>query len=105
MPRWFLPFLGFVVVFIVGFLIARVLWRRKAVTQPACGNCGYFVRGIATFTCPECGQDLREAGIVTPTTHARGWSSDPLLRAGLWTLLLPIPATILSAVAYASPLT
>ena len=105
MPRWFIPFLGLVVVFIVGFLVARVLWRRKAVTQPACGNCGYFVRGIATFICPECGQDLREAGIVTPATHAKGWSADPVLRAALWTLLLPIPATILTVAAYESPLT
>jgi hypothetical protein len=105
MPRWFIPFLGLAVVFIVGFLVARVLWRRKSVTQPACGNCGYFVRGIAGFTCPECGQDLREAGIVTPSTHAKGWSTDPLLRAALWTLLLPIPATILSVAAYNSPLT
>jgi hypothetical protein len=105
MPRWFIPFLGLAVVFIVGFLVARVLRRRKAVTQPACGNCGYFVRGIATFICPECGQDLREAGIVTPSTHAKGWSTDPLLRAALWTLLLPIPATILSVAAYDSVLT
>ena len=105
MPRWFIPFLVLTVFVIVVFLFARVLWRRKAVTQPACGNCGYFVRGIATFTCPECGQDLREVGIVTPSTHAKGWSSDPVLRAALWTLLLPIPATILTVAAYDSPLT
>ena len=105
MPRWFIPFLALTVFVIVVFLFVRVLLRRKAVTQPACGNCGYFVRGITTFTCPECGQDLREAGIVTPTSHAKGWSSDPLLRAALWTLLLPIPATILTVAAYESPLT
>jgi hypothetical protein len=105
MPRWFIPFIALTVFVIVAFLFVRVLRRRKAVTQPACGNCGYFVRGITTFTCPECGQDLREAGIVTPSTHAEGWSSDPVLRAALWTLLLPIPATILSVVAYNSPLT
>src|SRR5918993_4809070 len=105
MPRWFIPFLALTVFVIVVFLFARVLWRRKAVTQPACGNCGYFVRGITSFTCPECGKDLREVGIVTPTTHAAGWSTDPLLRAALWTLLLPVPATILSVVAYGSPLT
>ena len=105
MPRWFIPFLVLTVFVIVVFLFVRVLWRRKAVTQPACGNCGYFVRGITTFTCPECGQDLREVGIVTPSTHAKGWSSDPVLRAALWTLLLPIPATILTVAAYDSPLT
>src|SRR4051812_17324269 len=31
----------------------------------ACGRCGYDVRGLPTFTCPECGSDLREVGIVS----------------------------------------
>ena len=28
-----------------------------------CGACGYAVRGVSTFSCPECGADLREVGI------------------------------------------
>lgn len=36
---------------------------------PACAACGYPVRGLPTFTCPECGGDLREVGIRTPL----GW--------------------------------
>jgi class 3 adenylate cyclase len=32
----------------------------------ACGHCGYRVRGLSTFVCPECGSDLREVGIVRP---------------------------------------
>ena len=28
-----------------------------------CGQCGYSVTGLTTFTCPECGSDLREVGI------------------------------------------
>jgi len=35
-----------------------------ATTEPLCGNCGYNVRGLTTFICPECGQDLRDVGIV-----------------------------------------
>jgi hypothetical protein len=35
----------------------------------ACGRCGYAVRGLQQLACPECGADLREAGI------ARGGSS------------------------------
>lgn len=29
-----------------------------------CGKCGYNVRGIESWTCPECGADLREVGIL-----------------------------------------
>src|SRR2546425_8988559 len=35
-----------------------------ATTEPLCGNCGYNVRGLTTFICPGCGQDLRDVGIV-----------------------------------------
>lgn len=33
---------------------------------PTCGKCGYPARGIESLTCPECGADLREVGIVKP---------------------------------------
>lgn len=34
-------------------------------SEPAkCGACGYAVRGLTTFTCPECGADLREVGMI-----------------------------------------
>jgi hypothetical protein len=46
------------------WLIVRLRGRR--VTDPVCGRCGYAVRGLPTFTCPECGADLREVGILTP---------------------------------------
>lgn len=39
--------------------------------DPRCGKCGYCVRGVPSFTCPECGSDLRAVGIVTATTHPR----------------------------------
>jgi predicted RNA-binding Zn-ribbon protein involved in translation (DUF1610 family) len=35
----------------------------------ACGRCGYDVRGLSSFTCPECGSDLREVGIVRPRSR------------------------------------
>lgn len=38
------------------------LWRRSS-GEPGCGRCGYAVRGLSTFNCPECGSDLREVGI------------------------------------------
>jgi hypothetical protein len=36
------------------------------VTVPSCRACGYAVKGLPSFTCPECGSDLREVGIDTP---------------------------------------
>ncbi|HEY7119375.1 MAG TPA: adenylate/guanylate cyclase domain-containing protein [Tepidisphaeraceae bacterium] len=56
--------------------------------EPACGNCGYRVRGLPSFTCPECGSDLRQVGIVS---SAGG--GNPLLLfaralASVWKLLL-----------------
>jgi len=62
---WFaLPLL--VVLLIAGGAIA---WRRRRARRapgdlPTCGHCGYAVTGLTTFTCPECGSDLREVGIV-----------------------------------------
>jgi hypothetical protein len=29
-----------------------------------CGRCGYAMRGVTTFNCPECGADLREVGMI-----------------------------------------
>jgi hypothetical protein len=40
--------------------------QRRRVSRPSCGKCGYAVRGLPTFICPECGSDLREVGILTP---------------------------------------
>jgi len=49
-------------------------WRqragRSAATAATCGKCGYIVSGLPTFTCPECGSDLRVVGIV-PVREAR----------------------------------
>jgi len=55
---------------IVGALVvtavATVIRWRDRVRVPGCGACRYPVEGLSTFTCPECGVDLREAGILVP---------------------------------------
>ncbi len=43
----------------------------KPAGEPGCGRCGYPARGLPTFTCPECGSDLREVGIVRPSSDHR----------------------------------
>lgn len=52
-------------------IAARRRMRSRGATEPSCGQCGYAVRGLTTFTCPECGADLREVGIRTPSTGGR----------------------------------
>src|SRR5437868_12809630 len=47
--------------------------RREVSTEPVCAGCGYAVRGLPTFICPECGSDLREVGILTPGMRYRTW--------------------------------
>jgi hypothetical protein len=49
----------------------RTRWPwQGAVAQPSCGACGYPVQGLPSFTCPECGKDLRQVGIITPRQDA-----------------------------------
>jgi class 3 adenylate cyclase len=50
-----------------GALVGFALRRRNQVgtADRACGRCGYDVRGLPSFFCPECGSDLREVGITS----------------------------------------
>jgi hypothetical protein len=66
--------------------------------DPACGKCGYCVRGLQASVCPECGSDLRKVGIRT------GRSSRfilPLLRITIWSIILPVAAALVSALLFA----
>ncbi len=88
-----------VAVVLVAVLALLVVRRGKAgVTRPSCGKCGYAVAGLPTFTCPECGSDLREVGIVMPRTGGSwgrvGWA---VVWSVLWLVVLPIPGFMLAA--------
>ncbi len=78
-----------------GVVVAILLFRRRRLgeQEPVCGKCGYLVKGLTTFTCPECGSDLREVGIVTSGMRT---PLSPLARAIIWTIVLPLPALLLS---------
>ncbi len=54
---------------VVGIVLIVIGGRKGPAGEMACGRCGYAVRGLQQLACPECGADLREAGI------ARGGSS------------------------------
>ena len=93
--------LALLVLVVLGIALAfGVLWRsrRATVPVPVCGKCSYAVQGLPSFTCPECGSDLREVGIVTPTTRR---PLPPLVLAIIWTLILPVPALVVSGVTVA----
>lgn len=59
-----------VLIFLVGGLIAGlIMWSTSGgggSTEMSCGTCGYPVKGLTQLNCPECGVDLREAGIQQP---------------------------------------
>src|SRR6266700_4098720 len=53
--------------FALGAVVTAIMLLRRRRTrptrQPTCGQFGYNVTGLSTFTCPECGSDLRQVGI------------------------------------------
>lgn len=69
---------------------AIIVARRRKVAQPQCGRCGYPVKGLPTFICPECGGDLREWGIRTQAMASPRewrWLRLPMLLF-VWTMIL-----------------
>jgi len=87
-----IPATALVVLALLGFLVGRRS-RVRSVQTPSCAHCLYPVRGLTTLSCPECGSDLREVGILTP---AMRHPVSPWLAILLWTLGLPIPALVLT---------
>jgi class 3 adenylate cyclase len=65
----FLPLIVFGVCAVVTVATLMAFGRRRrrnpGGVARACGHCGYDVRGLPTFACPECGSDLRQVGIVS----------------------------------------
>lgn len=47
-------------------VIGLVKMSRPGGPSGVCGACGYSVEGLLAMTCPECGVDLRRAGIRQP---------------------------------------
>ncbi len=62
--------LGFVAA--IGLIIWALTRSKGSGSEfPTCGQCGYAVRGVGSLNCPECGADLREAGIIKPTKSSK----------------------------------
>jgi hypothetical protein len=88
--------LPFVLALLVALLLRKPLAAARRVTEPSCGKCGYCVRGLQSSICPECGSDLRVAGILAPG------DMKPLsrrMRLLMWTCSAPFPAFMLATLA------
>lgn len=73
--------------------------QRVRLGPPACGSCGYNTTGLTSFTCPECGADLRVAGItrnVTARTRA-GFAASAFLLVPAWLICGMILVAAVSA--------
>lgn len=67
------------------FLFRHAMKRKTRAA--GCAMCGYPVKGLTGFECPECGADLREKGITSKSSGAGPW-----YYAILFSLLLTIVA-------------
>ncbi len=83
----FFVVLGIVHAAVISTAVFAVLMRRGA-GPPACGVCHYAVEGLTSFDCPECGVDLRKAGITTQRPIKRAFTI--ALAAGLGVAFLVI---------------
>src|SRR5437773_3273233 len=85
-----LPFaLGAVITVIM--LLRRRRRRSRSFKEPTCGQCGYNVTGLSTFTCPECGSDLRQVGIRSEagsSVKSRPSRAVLLFQLSLWGLVV-----------------
>ena len=86
----------YLTIIVSALIIISSVVRGRQATDSECGRCGYSVRELTTFTCPECGEDLRQVGIITPNIKR---PVHPAFRILVWSLLLPIIAVVLSSMA------
>lgn len=70
-----LAFAGLILVVLIVIIAVLFAGRRDAKTSgqhgKVCGHCQYPVRDLPSFTCPECGNDLRKVGIVSIAPRPR----------------------------------
>ena len=51
---------------LLGGIAGYVIFRLKRVRHPSCPVCGYYIHGVASDRCSECGAALVEVGIQVP---------------------------------------
>lgn len=55
-----------IVVWCATMIVRGVRAHARLTGEPKCNRCGYSVRGLSSWRCPECSSDLLEVGV-------RGW--------------------------------
>ncbi len=95
-----MPILGLVLIAWAAVTIIRAVTLPKgSKREPACETCQYPAAGLESFTCPECGSDLRVAGIITPAMEIRRRGS--LIGAILaWTIICGLIAYLVFILAF-----
>ena len=86
---WTLAVVG--VISLVRIIVDGVIGPRR---RTGCGRCGYDVRNLRGWTCPECGVDLREEGVAGPGL-ARRLSTHPRTAIAAWTVLMALLAGVI----------
>lgn len=65
----------FLVALLLSYLLRRTLRKLDALgiseKHPSCGRCRYSMRGWNSPTCPECGRDVRQVGVITGSRWTR----------------------------------
>ncbi|MHC4990910.1 MAG: hypothetical protein ACYTGC_08005 [Planctomycetota bacterium] len=92
-PFALLPLLA--ILFCLGGMVwlwVAVFRQPRGVGRARCAQCRYAVEGLQTMSCPECGSDFREVGILPPENRL----VKPLVFLLIWTVLLPVPALVVS---------
>jgi hypothetical protein len=87
-----MPVLGLALIAWAAVTIIRAITLpRGSKRESACEACRYPAAGLESFTCPECGNDLRTTGIITPAMEIsrRGTLVGAILA---WTILCGIIA-------------
>lgn len=95
---WVFAFLALTIAVMAIRSVRRACVPTKAFRQAAaCGQCSYSVEGLATMVCPECGTDLRRAGIASRGLYFRDRSRLAQGIAGL--IVLQMIGSLISMVA------
>jgi hypothetical protein len=97
-------FLGLLIPLLLLGLVVASIWAivttiripPRAPREPSCEKCRYRVAGLTSFSCPECGSDLRQVGIITLAMEVRRRGSLPAAILG-WVFLMFIAAAVVSS--------
>lgn len=89
-----LTFIGFIVWSVIRSTVQAIQGWQYNRNEPVCAKCSYSVEGLKSWTCPECGANLLDVGILG--RHQDLKRRDPFIEAlAAWAALTAIPGVAL----------